>query len=125
MSQESISHAVNLSAIHATFRQSALFSLSSPGLKENFCRNPSNSPKGPWCYIANTKEEGQWEYCDMPKCEGKTIIIENGYPIRIGKLAVDSYSLTIVCVLQMQLAVRGSIFFSAKMGKEQQFSNRP
>ena len=41
----------------------------------NFCRNPSADPLGPWCYNNDfvTFEEQPVLYCDLPKCElGKT-----------------------------------------------------
>ncbi|XP_004401166.1 PREDICTED: plasminogen isoform X2 [Odobenus rosmarus divergens] len=37
------------------------------GLEENYCRNPDNDEKGPWCY---TTDPGQrFNYCDIPECE--------------------------------------------------------
>ena len=33
---------------------------------ENFCRNPQNSGKRPWCFT--TDRNKRWEYCDIPKC---------------------------------------------------------
>jgi len=33
---------------------------------KNFCRNPDNSPKGPWCYTSD--EDVLWEYCDVKFC---------------------------------------------------------
>lgn len=30
----------------------------------NYCRNPSDESKGPWCYT----EGGSWEYCEIPFC---------------------------------------------------------
>ena len=41
----------------------------------NFCRNPSADPLGPWCYNNDfvTFEEQPVLYCDLPRCElGKT-----------------------------------------------------
>ena len=32
----------------------------------NFCRNPDNDPKGPWCYT--TDPNRRFEYCDIIKC---------------------------------------------------------
>ena len=37
-------------------------------LRENFCRNPDNGQKGPWCYT--TDPDKRFEYC-LPKCAGK------------------------------------------------------
>jgi len=34
--------------------------------RQNYCRNPDNSPKGVWCYT--TDPGTRWEYCDVPKC---------------------------------------------------------
>lgn len=33
---------------------------------ENYCRNPSNSEGGPWCYT--TDPNTRWQYCDIPAC---------------------------------------------------------
>uniref|UniRef100_A0A8D0XBY2 Plasminogen n=1 Tax=Sus scrofa TaxID=9823 RepID=A0A8D0XBY2_PIG len=37
------------------------------GLEENYCRNPDNDEKGPWCYT--TDPETRFDYCDIPECE--------------------------------------------------------
>ncbi|KAJ8302241.1 hypothetical protein KUTeg_021228, partial [Tegillarca granosa] len=56
---------------------------------ENYCRNPSGSPK-PWCYT--TDPTMRWNYCDLPECssgecrrtvsgvdyKGKVKVTENG-----------------------------------------------
>ncbi|XP_023583752.1 plasminogen isoform X3 [Trichechus manatus latirostris] len=39
----------------------------SEGLEENYCRNPDNDEKGPWCYTTNP--EVRYDYCDIPQCE--------------------------------------------------------
>jgi len=36
------------------------------GGEGNFCRNPSSSNGGPWCYT--TDPDKRWEYCDIPTC---------------------------------------------------------
>merc|ERR1711962_713233 len=36
-------------------------------IDHNFCRNPDNDPKGPWCHTIDPKT--RFEYCDIPKCE--------------------------------------------------------
>ena len=33
----------------------------------NYCRNPDNESKGPWCYT--TDSSARWEFCDVPFCE--------------------------------------------------------
>ena len=33
----------------------------------NYCRNPDNEPKGPWCYTTDPAK--RWEYCAVPACE--------------------------------------------------------
>lgn len=38
----------------------------------NFCRNPDNDPKGPWCYTRNPHK--RWDYCDVPVCESEVMI---------------------------------------------------
>merc|ERR1712130_958749 len=30
----------------------------------NYCRNPDNDPKGPWCYTTNPST--RYDYCDVP-----------------------------------------------------------
>lgn len=38
----------------------------------NYCRNPDNDPKGPWCYLADKKSSDvkNWQYCKrIPKCK--------------------------------------------------------
>ncbi|XP_005363435.1 plasminogen [Microtus ochrogaster] len=37
------------------------------GLEENYCRNPDNDDKGPWCYT--TDPDKRFDYCDIPECE--------------------------------------------------------
>uniref|UniRef100_A0A3Q2L7R0 Plasminogen n=1 Tax=Equus caballus TaxID=9796 RepID=A0A3Q2L7R0_HORSE len=39
----------------------------SEGLEENYCRNPDNDEKGPWCYT--TDPGTRFDYCDIPECE--------------------------------------------------------
>ena len=34
---------------------------------KNYCRNPDNGPKGPWCYTLDRSV--RWQYCDVKKCE--------------------------------------------------------
>ncbi|CAK7301102.1 PLG [Vulpes lagopus] len=37
------------------------------GLEENYCRNPDNDEKGPWCYTTNP--DVRFDYCNIPECE--------------------------------------------------------
>uniref|UniRef100_A0A8C7EBX7 Plasminogen n=1 Tax=Nothoprocta perdicaria TaxID=30464 RepID=A0A8C7EBX7_NOTPE len=37
------------------------------GLEENYCRNPDNDAKGPWCYT--TDPATRFDYCNIPECE--------------------------------------------------------
>lgn len=39
------------------------------GLEENYCRNPDDDEKGPWCYT--TDQKVRFEYCSIPECEGR------------------------------------------------------
>lgn len=32
----------------------------------NYCRNPDDSPSGPWCYTTNPGV--RWDYCNVWKC---------------------------------------------------------
>lgn len=43
----------------------------SEGLEENYCRNPDNDEKGPWCYT--TDPATRFDYCDIPECEGQEL----------------------------------------------------
>ena len=39
--------------------------------KHNYCRNPDNDSKGPWCYFADFDESSEsrnFNYCDIPEC---------------------------------------------------------
>ena len=38
----------------------------------NFCRNPDGRAGGPWCYT--TDQGTEWEYCDIPLCEGVKLL---------------------------------------------------
>ncbi len=51
-------HIVNL-ASNQTFLFAGIY---------GFCRNPDNSPGGPWCYYLDAQERTQWEYCAIPFC---------------------------------------------------------
>ncbi len=31
----------------------------------NYCRNPDDSPSGPWCYTTTMQ---RWDYCGIPMC---------------------------------------------------------
>ncbi|XP_028409307.1 SCO-spondin-like [Dendronephthya gigantea] len=33
---------------------------------KNYCRNPKNSGRRPWCFTTDRKK--RWEYCDIPNC---------------------------------------------------------
>uniref|UniRef100_A0A8D0FLR3 Kringle domain-containing protein n=1 Tax=Strix occidentalis caurina TaxID=311401 RepID=A0A8D0FLR3_STROC len=35
------------------------------GLEENYCRNPDNDEKGPWCYT--TDPATRFDYCNIPE----------------------------------------------------------
>uniref|UniRef100_A0A452U5Q3 Plasminogen n=1 Tax=Ursus maritimus TaxID=29073 RepID=A0A452U5Q3_URSMA len=37
------------------------------GLEENYCRNPDNDEKGPWCYTTDPNQ--RFDYCSIPQCE--------------------------------------------------------
>ena len=39
------------------------------GAWHNFCRNPDDAKKGPWC-LTNDMEV-RWEYCDVKVCENE------------------------------------------------------
>lgn len=39
----------------------------SAGLEENYCRNPDNDEKGPWCYTTDPKL--RFDYCSIHECE--------------------------------------------------------
>jgi len=35
-------------------------------VNHNYCRNPDNDSRGPWCYT--TDKRRLYEYCDIPTC---------------------------------------------------------
>ena len=37
-----------------------------PKSQKNYCRNPDNDEKGPWCYTTDPYK--RFEYCDIPEC---------------------------------------------------------
>ena len=41
-------------------------------------RNPTNDPRGPWCYKLDEHEVLETEYCDIPECEGNCFSIPGG-----------------------------------------------
>nr|XP_039263035.1 low-density lipoprotein receptor-related protein 4-like [Styela clava] len=47
------------------------------GGDHNYCRNPDRDPRGTWCYT--TDPAVRWEYCDLPKCESKVLVVWAGY----------------------------------------------
>ncbi|CAG5079386.1 Oidioi.mRNA.OKI2018_I69.PAR.g9241.t1.cds [Oikopleura dioica] len=48
---------------HAVEPQRSMFLMDE---KHNYCRNPTNDPKGPWCYTTN--KNVHFAYCDIPSC---------------------------------------------------------
>ena len=53
------------------YTNASLFPDSSLEDANNFCRNPSADPHGPWCYNNDTTTSGILSvlHCDLPKCE--------------------------------------------------------
>uniref|UniRef100_X1YZB8 Kringle domain-containing protein n=1 Tax=Capitella teleta TaxID=283909 RepID=X1YZB8_CAPTE len=49
-----------------SYNSSFRFPELSVSLAENYCRNPSNNAKGPWCLT--TDAQTNWEYCDVSFC---------------------------------------------------------
>ncbi|XP_061480281.1 plasminogen isoform X2 [Rhineura floridana] len=37
------------------------------GLEGNYCRNPDNDEKGPWCYTTDSRK--RYDFCNIPECE--------------------------------------------------------
>ena len=52
-----------------TNNKANLFPDSSLAEASNYCRNPDNEPKGPWCYTQDSSK--RWEYCDIKICSGE------------------------------------------------------
>jgi hypothetical protein len=50
--------------IQSTITRDSDFIDGSKVVAENFCRNPTRDPKGPWCHTATTFIS----YCDVPSC---------------------------------------------------------
>ncbi|KAL7550718.1 hypothetical protein ACHAWF_013934 [Thalassiosira exigua] len=46
------------------------------GLTENYCRNPDDDPKGPWCFA----RDGSLRYCDIPVCDPCSCMPPCGMP---------------------------------------------
>lgn len=47
--------------------------------RHNFCRNPTNSERGPWCMVKIAKNKLKKQYCGIPKCakDGKKDVISD------------------------------------------------
>ena len=43
-------------------------------MKHNFCRNPDDDEKGPWCYYSgdNVDDVPTYGYCDVKNCDEGT-----------------------------------------------------
>ena len=57
----------------------------------NYCRNPDNDPKGPWCYTTDPNK--RFQYCNIPSCDAKECYNSgvNGY---LGRKAVTKSGYT-------------------------------
>ncbi|CAH1786988.1 unnamed protein product, partial [Owenia fusiformis] len=54
----------------------------------NYCRNPTNEPGGPWCYIDDPKADTtSWEYCLLDYCDCKLDNIGSDYQGTISQTA--------------------------------------
>merc|ERR1712080_46919 len=40
----------------------------------NYCRNPDNDPKGPWCWTGN-RQKYKSGYCHIPDCAGSSLAV--------------------------------------------------
>ena len=56
---------------------------------DNFCRNPDNKPLGPWCYTSMSRD---WQYCDVPYCQGKWQLVVVRYTILSKVNYVDDFN---------------------------------
>lgn len=36
-------------------------------LTTNYCRNPDDEPRGPWCYTMDP--DNRYDFCDVPRCQ--------------------------------------------------------
>lgn len=43
----------------------------SKDLRSNFCRNPDNDPRGPWCFV-QTRNRVRYQYCNVRPCNKRT-----------------------------------------------------
>ena len=43
----------------------------SKDLRSNFCRNPDNDPRGPWCFV-QTRNRVRYQYCNIRSCNKRT-----------------------------------------------------
>ncbi|XP_076976893.1 apolipoprotein(a)-like [Tamandua tetradactyla] len=90
------------------------------GLVENYCRNPDNDPKGPWCYT--TDPNLRFDYCSIPEC--KDYLLE--CKIRNGKDYRGTMSRTrngITCQKWRANFPHGSIFSPDKFSEEELVEN--
>ena len=51
-----------------TYTATSMFPDNSLAEASNYCRNPDNDPRGPWCLV--TDGERKMQYCNIPMCPG-------------------------------------------------------
>ncbi|KAL2088769.1 hypothetical protein ACEWY4_015668 [Coilia grayii] len=77
-------------------------------LKENYCRNPDQSPDGPWCF---TRDPGvRRESCGVPSCEGP--FAPAPVPTKVN--VTTSYSDTTNCLPENGKGYKGTLSVTMK-----------